>query len=87
MLTNQQRDDTPLGALLDIAQDLTASLAARDRYSRLLAAVQRLIPCDAACLLRLDGDDLVPVAGYGHTSHGSGPIGYRSRRLGGFICP
>jgi anaerobic nitric oxide reductase transcription regulator len=68
MLTNQQRNDPPLAALLDIAQDLTVSLAASDRYSRLLAAVQRLIPCDAACLLRLDGDDLVPVAGYGLTA-------------------
>jgi anaerobic nitric oxide reductase transcription regulator len=68
MLSNQQRADPPLTALLDIAQDLTASLAASDRYSRLLAAVQRLIPCDAACLLRLEGDDLVPVAGYGLTA-------------------
>jgi hypothetical protein len=37
MLTNQQRSDPPLEALLDIAQDLTASLAAGDRYARLLA--------------------------------------------------
>ncbi len=58
---------SPLEALLEIAQDLTASLAAKDRYSRLLAAVRRLIPCDAACLLRLEGQDLVPVAGYGLT--------------------
>jgi anaerobic nitric oxide reductase transcription regulator len=57
-----------LEVLLEIAQDLTASLAAKDRYARLLAAVRRLIPCDAACLLRLDGQDLVPVAGYGLTA-------------------
>jgi anaerobic nitric oxide reductase transcription regulator len=60
--------DAALEALLDIARDLTASLAAADRYSRLLAAVRRLIPCDAACLLRLEGGDLVPVAGYGLTT-------------------
>ncbi|MGE3277837.1 MAG: nitric oxide reductase transcriptional regulator NorR [Vicinamibacterales bacterium] len=54
-----------LEALLDIARDLTASLAAENRYSRLLGAVRRVIPCDAACLMRLDGDALVPVAGYG----------------------
>src|SRR5690606_11323655 len=54
-----------LGALLDIARDLTASLAAENRYSRLLNAVRRVIPCDAACLLRLDGDDLVPLASFG----------------------
>ena len=68
MLTNRQRSASPLEALLDIAQDLTASLAAADRYARLLAAVRSLIPCDAACLLRLEGDDLVPVAGYGLTT-------------------
>jgi anaerobic nitric oxide reductase transcription regulator len=51
--------------LLEIARDLTASLAASDRYQRLLDAVRRLVPCDAACLFRLDGQDLVPLAGYG----------------------
>ncbi len=55
----------PLTPLLDIARDLTASLAAEDRYQRLLAAVQRLIPCDAACLLRLEGDALVPLSAIG----------------------
>jgi len=53
--------------LLDIARDLTASLAAGDRYDRLLRAVRRLVPCDAACLLRLEGDELIPLAGYGLT--------------------
>lgn len=55
----------PLDVLLEIARDLTASLATRDRYDRLLSAVRRLIPFDAACLLRLEGDVLVPVAGRG----------------------
>jgi anaerobic nitric oxide reductase transcription regulator len=54
-----------MSALLDIARDLTASLAAQDRYDRLLAAIRRVVPYDAACLLRLVGDDLVPVAGHG----------------------
>jgi anaerobic nitric oxide reductase transcription regulator len=58
-------DAAAIAALLDIARDLTASLAARDRYSRLLQAIRRVIPYDAACLLRLEGDDLVPVAGHG----------------------
>lgn len=53
--------------LLDIARDLTASLAADNRYARLLDAVRRLIPCDAACLLRLEGDELVPLAAHGLT--------------------
>jgi anaerobic nitric oxide reductase transcription regulator len=65
-LTDQQHQ--PLEVLLDIARDLTASLAAADRYARLLAGVRRLIPCDAACLLRLEGGDLVPMAGYGLTA-------------------
>lgn len=54
-----------LGVLMQIARDLTASLAAEDRYARLLTAVTRVIPCDAACLLRLDGDELIPAAGRG----------------------
>ena len=51
--------------LLGIARDLTASLAASDRYTRLLDAVRQVIPCDAACLLRVDGPYLTPVAGFG----------------------
>ena len=51
--------------MLGIARDLTASLAASDRYTRLLDAVRRVIPCDAACLLRVDGPYLTPVAGFG----------------------
>jgi anaerobic nitric oxide reductase transcription regulator len=66
MLNPQQHDG--LEGLLEIARDLTASLGAADRYARLLAAVTRVLPCDAACLLRLEGDALVPVAGYGLTT-------------------
>jgi anaerobic nitric oxide reductase transcription regulator len=61
----QPANTAAITALLDIARDLTASLAAQDRYDRLLAAIRRVIPYDAACLLRLEGDDLVPVAGHG----------------------
>ena len=52
-------------ALLEIARDLTASLGADDRYGRFLAAIHRVIPFDAACLLRVEGSDLVPMAGHG----------------------
>ena len=48
--------------LLQLACDLTTGLAAGDRYRRLIAAVQRVIPCEAAALLRLEGDTLVPLA-------------------------
>ncbi len=62
-LPESQRDS--LAVLLGVARDLTASLAASDRYSRLLDAVRRVIPCDAACLLRVDGPYLSPVAAFG----------------------
>lgn len=52
-------------ALLSIAIDLTTSLAAHDRYDRLLSAIRRAIPFDAAAVLRLHGDELIPVAVYG----------------------
>ncbi len=52
-------------ALLQIAVDLTRSLAVRDRYQRLLEAVRSAIPCDATALLALHGADLVPLAIHG----------------------
>ena len=45
----------------EIACDLTANLAADDRYRRLLSAIRRAAPCDAVALLRREGDALVPV--------------------------
>jgi anaerobic nitric oxide reductase transcription regulator len=60
-----EQHDSNLIVLMGIARDLTASLAAGDRYARLLDSVTRIIPCDAACLLRLEGEDLIPVAGRG----------------------
>jgi anaerobic nitric oxide reductase transcription regulator len=63
MLPTKQHE--AFGVMLSIARDLTASLAASDRYTRLLDAVRRVIPCDAACLLRVDGPYLTPVAGFG----------------------
>jgi anaerobic nitric oxide reductase transcription regulator len=52
-------------ALLSIAVDLTAALASQDRLDRLLEAVRRSIPCNAAAVLELVGDDLVPRAIFG----------------------
>lgn len=54
-----------LDALLSIAVDLTASLASQDRLARLLEAVRRAIPCDAAAVLAVVGDELVPLATHG----------------------
>jgi anaerobic nitric oxide reductase transcription regulator len=61
----QQESAESLQVLLEIARDLTASLAAEDRYARLLDAIRRVIPCDAACLMRLDGHQLALVAAHG----------------------
>ena len=58
MLSNQHASDLPL---LDIALDLADSLAADDRYRRLLGAIRRLVPCDAAALLELRDGLLVPA--------------------------
>ena len=51
--------------LLDIALDLAASLADEDRYQRLVGAVRRVVPCDAAALLELRDGVLIPVAADG----------------------
>ena len=56
-----------LELLLDLALGLTSSLSLDDRYQRLVRAVRRALPCDAAVLLRLDGEALVPLASYGLT--------------------
>ena len=51
--------------LLEMAADLSVSLATRDRYKRFLAVARRMIPADAIALLRLDGEVLVPVVADG----------------------
>ena len=66
MSSNEQQPRAlPLDAIFDIARDLTASLTSDNRYARLLAGVCRVIPCDAACLMRLEGAELVPLAARG----------------------
>jgi len=62
---SESQQSLKLDVLLDIGRDLTASLAAEDRYARLLDAICRAVPCDAACLLRCEDDALVPLAGRG----------------------
>lgn len=66
-----------LEVLLAIALDLTSSLAARDRYDRLLGALRQAIPYDAAALLKLDTDRLVPLAARGLSPEA---LGRRYRR-------
>lgn len=52
---------TMIEPLVDVALDLSANLAADERYERLITAARKLIPCDSIALLRLEGDVLVPV--------------------------
>ncbi len=54
-----------LDVLRDIGRDLTAPLSPEDRYARLLDAVSRAVAADAMCLLRREGDVLVPLAARG----------------------
>ena len=54
-----------LDTILAMAMDLTSARSAGDRYRRLLEALRRVIPYDAAAILRLEERDLVPVAAHG----------------------
>lgn len=54
-----------IDTIIAIAVDLTTAMKAKDRYDRLLAAIKRILPYDAAALLRVEGDDLIPVAASG----------------------
>ena len=51
-----------LTALLPLVADLSRELPESERYRRLLEAMRAVLPCDAAALLRLDGEWLVPLA-------------------------
>src|ERR1700744_6208557 len=51
-----------LDALLPLVGYLSRDLSDAERYQRLLGSMRALFPCDAAALLRLDGEVLVPVA-------------------------
>ena len=51
-----------LTTLLPLVDDLSRDLPESERYRRLLHALRTLLPCDAAALLRLDGEWLVPLA-------------------------
>lgn len=50
---------------IDVIEDLSRDLDTSTRYRRLLSAIQKTIPCDAIALLRLDGEQLVPLAFFG----------------------
>jgi anaerobic nitric oxide reductase transcription regulator len=51
-----------LDALVPLIEDLSREMPDVERYRRLLGTLRALFPCDAAALLRLDGDTLTPLA-------------------------
>jgi anaerobic nitric oxide reductase transcription regulator len=51
-----------LDALIPLVEDLSRELPPTERYRRLLETLRTLFPGDAAALLRLEGDTLVPLA-------------------------
>jgi len=60
-MTDPTASPTP-DSLLPVALSMTASLTADDRTRRLVDAVDTALPCDAVALLRLEDEELVPVA-------------------------
>ena len=54
-----------MDTLVSIALGLTAAMTAKDRYERLLVAIEKVLPYDAAALMRVEGDLLTPVAAVG----------------------
>ena len=63
-----------LNTLTAIALDLTAEISSEDRYDRLLGALRRAIPYDAATLLRVEKDTLIPLAARGLTPDAMGRV-------------
>jgi len=61
-----------IDTLVSIALDLTAATTEKDRYERLLIAIEKVLPYDAAALLRIDGELLIPVAARGLSSDALG---------------
>jgi anaerobic nitric oxide reductase transcription regulator len=63
--TTRRPSDNRWGPLLEIASGLVGQRTQRERYACILHGICRLIPCDSAVLLRLQGNELVPIASRG----------------------
>ena len=63
-----------LTTLTAIAADLTSIMSAEDRYQRLLDVLRRAIPYDAASLLQVREDTLIPLASKGLTPDAMGRV-------------
>ena len=65
-------EKTMMQALVSLIDDLSRELPDGERYRRLLDTMRSLLPCDAAALLRLEGEWLVPLAVNGLSSDALG---------------
>ncbi len=61
-----------LDTIVSIASDLTAALSSEERYRRLLGTLRRIIPYDAAALLRLEEGELLPIVSDGLSADAMG---------------
>jgi len=59
-------------SLTFIVEDLSREISAEQRYKNLLDAMQKIFPCDAAVLLQLQGNTLIPLATDGLTDDAMG---------------
>lgn len=51
-----------LQAIIPLVADIAREMPSAERYRRLLEALRVVLPCDAAALLQLDGEWLLPLA-------------------------
>lgn len=49
-------------SMISVVSDLSNQMAPETRFERLLEALLKAFPCDAAALLRLNGSVLIPLA-------------------------
>ena len=61
-----------IDALVSISLDLATGLTASERNQRLLESLRRVIPYDAATVMRLEGKALHPLATFGLSKAASG---------------
>lgn len=54
--------------ITEIALNLNATLSSSDRFQELLKIIRQTIPYDASVLMRVEGDNLIPLASFGLTS-------------------
>ncbi|GGB91030.1 anaerobic nitric oxide reductase transcriptional regulator [Marinobacterium zhoushanense] len=57
-MTTHYFSESLIGIVADLSRDIPVSL----RYRRLLEAMLKIFPCDAAALLKLEGEQLKPLA-------------------------